>query len=1434
MSAKRKSVLDHLGESRQGFLETTLKVGTALGQLHPIGQAVLACVNIVYDKLKDEQQCNELVLKLAQDMACSIGYIQDVEQFATLPQLQQAIKDIRPLFEKARDFIVDFYSHTTALNSIVSSSTSKEVIELTEKFSRFKDQFDRGIAVQSASTLVAMESLLASAKDDELLKELKLPGLERGSPISGCMEGTRGDILARIDEWVQDLSAPNILWLKGFPGAGKSAIASSLVERLRDSHRLGSSFFFERAKSNTTTVTALWRTVAFDLARLYPTARKLITANWEKVAVGAANTVDADKLFRLLIKDSLESTKDVPNGRLPVVVIDALDECGGLEGESSDEREMLLETIKSWLNLPPKFKLVVTSRGEADITQALSLRSRCIELPSGNSVDAQTSNDIKIFLKKLLYATAEEYPDIRPFKWLDVIDELSTQAAGLFIWARTVAKFVGSAYPAEQLKRIQRNGMKAGNMAGLYQLILDISFKESGEDSLQAFREIVGAIVVAKSPLSRSDCMNLLSVNPGMLKFICNRLQSVMDTGDVLRFSHQSFADFLISDENASAFRIDRAKHDRTLAVNCLRVMKTGLRFNICNMVTSYVRNDESPNSDEIAKNPIPTHLSYSCLFWGGHLRSTPFETETLDQVKEFMDERFLYWLEVLSLIRGVHTAAQTLSSVIEWCRANDNDIVTFVKDGIKFLAAFGRAISQSAPHIYLSALPFAPSESKISKQFLHRFRGMLSLYTGKTTHWPAIQCVFEGHTDWVTSVAFSQDGRCIVSGSDDTTIRVWDVETGVSQPFAGHTSSVTSVAFSQDGRRIVSGSIDKTIRVWDVETGVSQIFQGHTGSVTSVAFSRDGKHIVSGSDDITIQVWDVTGVSKTFQGHTESVTSVAFSQDDRCIVSGSKDETIRVWDVETGLSQTFQGHDSWVTSVAFSHDGKHIVSGSFDMTIRVWDAETGVPQSFQGHTEPVTSVAFSHGGKHIVSGSFDMTIRVWDAETGISQPFQGHTGWVTSAAFSQDGKRIVSGSSDRTIRLWDAETNGVISRRQNEWHTDKVNSVAFSQDGKRIVSGSMDHTIRVWDMFTGSAVPVAFKGPTASVNSVAFSQGMVSGSWGNMFQVWDVETGGTVSGPVTVGSTVDSIAISQDGKHVASSSNRTIRVWNAETGELVSGPFEGHTESVTSVVFSQDGKRVVSGSEDKTILVWDVATGNAVAGPYRRHTSYVQSVAFSQDGRHIVSGSFDDTIRIWHLKTGNFISAPLKKRNVSKPLWDAETPDVISRSFEGHTDWVYSVAISQDGKRIVSGSSDWTVRVWDAETGDVVAGPFKGHTNRVNSVAISQDGKRIVSGSTDKTIRVWNADTNDVISEVSAMGLLRGTKIPPTSDSSKLVDDFDVVDGWLVRSDSAKLFWIPPWNRIGFWLPRTTAIISEDSARIDYSHFVHGTSWHQCKTWED
>jgi hypothetical protein len=255
----------------------------------------------------------------------------------------------------------------------------------------------------------------------------------------------------------------------------------------------------------------------------------------------------------------------------------------------------------------------------------------------------------------------------------------------------------------------------------------------------------------------------------------------------------------------------------------------------------------------------------------------------------------------------------------------------------------------------------------------------------------------------------------------------VWDARTGSPQlELKGHTDGVVSVAFSPDGRRIVTGSCDQTAKVWDARTGSPQLkLEGHTGLVRSVAFSPDGTRIVTGSNDQTARVWDArTGATQLkLEGHTGGVVSVAFSPDGTRLVTGSDGRTARVWDARTGLLQ-LELNTGWVWSVAFSPDGTRLVTGSDDQTAKVWDARTGSPQlELEGHTSWVWSVAFSPDGTRIVTGSDDQTARVWDARTGSPQlKLEGHTGGVVSVAFSPDGRRIIT-RDFAAAKVWDART---------------------------------------------------------------------------------------------------------------------------------------------------------------------------------------------------------------------------------------------------------------------------------------------------------------------------------------------------------------------------------------------------------------------------
>jgi len=577
-----------------------------------------------------------------------------------------------------------------------------------------------------------------------------------------------------------------------------------------------------------------------------------------------------------------------------------------------------------------------------------------------------------------------------------------------------------------------------------------------------------------------------------------------------------------------------------------------------------------------------------------------------------------------------------------------------------------------------------------------------------------------EGHTDWVRSVAVSPDGRFIVSGSSDCTLKVWEAGTGhLLRSLEGHTDWVRAVAVSPDGRFIVSGSKDRTVKVWEAKTGrLVRSLEGHTDDVNAVGVSPDGQFIVSGADDHTVKVWDLeTGrLIRSLEEHTWPVNTVAVSPDGRFIVSGSGDNTVKVWDLETGrLIHSLEGHMGGVRSVAVSPDGRSILSGGGEHTVKVWDLEAGcLLHSLEGHTGTVRAVVVSPDGQFIISGADDRTVKVWDLETGrLLRSLEGHMGPVQAMADSQNGQFIISSADDRAVRVWDPKTGR--SPRSLEGHTDWVRAVAVSSDGQFIVSGSRDCTVRIWEAKTGRLLRSLEKhaGPVWAVAVSPNRQFIVSGSGDNTVKVWDLEAGCLLRSLEGHTGTVWAVSISPDGRFIVSGADDcTVKVWELETGHLLRS-LEGHKDWVRAVAVSPDGRFIVSGADDCKVKVWDLETGGLLHS-LEEHAGPAWAVAVSPDGRFIVSGSKDCTAKVWDTKMGRLL-----------------------RSLEGHTDEVWAVTVSPDGRFIVSGADDHTVRAWDLESG--ISHVLFWNDAAILSLALSRDGRLLACG--DAAGRVWIFD---------------------------------------------------------------------------------------------
>lgn len=588
---------------------------------------------------------------------------------------------------------------------------------------------------------------------------------------------------------------------------------------------------------------------------------------------------------------------------------------------------------------------------------------------------------------------------------------------------------------------------------------------------------------------------------------------------------------------------------------------------------------------------------------------------------------------------------------------------------------------------------------------------------------------IWEGHKEPTQCVAFSPDGKRVVSASTDKTAKVWDIaENKEVLTIVGHTDIVRSVAYHPQGELIATGSYDKTIRLWDSTSGEMRMtLEGHTDKLLFVAFSPDGRRLVSTSNDGVVIVWDTVSGKRVFVKETGSfgVRCGAFSPDGTRLAIGCYGNRMAMLDATSGAElRMFIGHALVVTSVCFSPNGSQIASGSWDQSIRIWDPETGRElKTLRGHEAEVTAVAFTADGTKIASSSFDRTIRIWNVNDGIeAHRLVGHRGLVYSVAVSPDGTTIASGGGDSSVRLWRPDTDPerkVLRGHGGGWtlngYTGSIHCVTFSADGKQFASGGGDGTVVVWNAATGEAVRT-LNGHRGAVRCIAFSpenREVATASDDETLRFWDPASGKELATLEGHRGAIHCVSFSPDGQHVVSAGDdKSVIVWNRRTRQA-ERTLQGHSEPVRSVTFSPNGRYLATGGLDGTLLLWSVPAWESTPVVLGQ-TGLISDLCFNSDSSRIATASVDNAVRVWDI------------------LSEKTTSTLNSGTCHG-------VVFTPDGRRVVTARG--VVKVWDAVSGQETL-TLRGTkaAQVIYSVAVSPDGAQIVACTKDGEVILWDS----------------------------------------------------------------------------------------------
>ena len=570
-----------------------------------------------------------------------------------------------------------------------------------------------------------------------------------------------------------------------------------------------------------------------------------------------------------------------------------------------------------------------------------------------------------------------------------------------------------------------------------------------------------------------------------------------------------------------------------------------------------------------------------------------------------------------------------------------------------------------------------------------------------------------------INSICYSADKQFLVSGSDDGTIRVWDIaKQQLHQAFKAHSDEIREVVCDNDSNKIASASADKTAQIWDIDTGKRLLLLQHAKQVMSLDFHPDNQKIVTASLDGYVYQWNNQGVLlNKWLAHDVGVIRVHYHPNGQQLFTTSVDKTAKVWNIEEEKTLlSLEHHQDWLLQMRLSPDQQQFATASWDGSVRLWDADTGkVLHNLVDEKSGFNDVVYSPDGRYLVAANNDKSIFIWLLHhNNFLIVLPSHDSTVWSVAFNQDSSQLSSSSADGSIRVWDIEaiTNSVLGTHKHEIH-----ALAYDKNKKQLATGSLDGLLRLWDSGTG-ALKKQWKAPY-DIRTLVFSPDgkQLAVSFYNHKQAYFLDSQTLVKQQVLIGhqEAIMALRYRDDGQEIMTASkDHTIRLWDSHTLQQKE-VFKGHQDQVWTVVYHPNKQSIISGSRDHSIKIWDIKTAK-VQHTFKQHKDAVTSLDIHPNGKQMISSSYDNEIKVWDINNYHLL-----------------------HTLEGHNHYVHTAIYSPDGKTIVSASEDETILIWNATTHPPqLRFSIEGHDAAVLQVKLIDQGQQIISTSADQTVRRW------------------------------------------------------------------------------------------------